>query len=75
MEKLSTRERLRGNRSADGEAIREVKRAWDKYHTTELKVNPRRFLPSATKRDKAHGDASPSIVVDWGGDSGVHGAK
>lgn len=76
--KLSTRGKFkRGeNRSADEEAIREEKRTWDKYHTVESEVNRQRFPLSAMKRDKAHGDTNPSIMVtDRGGDSGVHGSR
>lgn len=47
----------------------------DKYHTARLGVNPQCFPLSTVKRDKAHGDASPSIVTDRGRDSGVNGVK
>jgi hypothetical protein len=66
MGELSTRKILRGgkNRFADEEAIREGKRIWDKYHTVEPEVSSQCLPLSAMKRDKAHGDASPSTVTD-----------
>lgn len=56
-------------------SIREGMSTWDKYHTVEPKASPQCFPPSATKRDKAHGDASPNIVTNRRRDNGVHGAK
>jgi len=61
------------NRSADDEAVGEGKRAGDKYHIVEPEAGPLWFPLSATKRDKAHGDASPSMATSQGRDSGVHG--
>jgi len=50
-------------------------RTLDKYHTVEPEASPQRFPLSAMNRDKAHGDASPNVITDRGGNSGVHGVK
>ena len=77
MRKLSTRKNLRGskNRSTDEEVIGEGKKPRDKYHTVELEASSQCFPLSAMKRDKAQGDASPSMITNRRRDSGVQGVK